>query len=244
MKHKHLKQILIANRIIPQTLSQTKQALILVAQKEKFILEDALKALKYNKNIQPNTQGNYTIEQYLNEVNKITHRYYALYIQISQFEAFLRTYINHKMIKHYGKVWHRDSIMRDLGEFNKPTITSLDKPSKALNSISFGTLELVLFNGSRFINVFEPHIKKHKILTKSNKPKYNNKKEIKKLFSIIRNARNDICHHRQIGESIQANPKYQKQKMTLSNVTKALRELKILLGYDTRFDVKSIHLTY
>jgi hypothetical protein len=134
--------------------------------------------------------------------------------------------------------------MHDLNEFKHQSIQNLSKPSKALNSISFGTLELVFFNGSRYGGVFEKHMKKYKILTKINKPKYNNQKEIKTLFSIIRNARNDICHHRRIGESIRANPKYTKNKMTLSDVTNALHDVKLLLNYDDRFDVKKIQLHY
>jgi hypothetical protein len=148
------------------------------------------------------------------------------------------------MIKTYGNQWHKHIIMHDLNEFKHQSIQNLSKPSKALNSISFGTLELVFFNGSRYGGVFEKHMKKYKILTKINKPKYNNQKEIKTLFSIIRNARNDICHHRRIGESIRANPKYTKNKMTLSDVTNALHDVKLLLNYDDRFDVKKIQLHY
>ena len=243
MNHKHFKQILLANNIVPKTIGETRAALKLVEQKEKFILEDAAKALVYNKQILP-IEGCYTLEQYIYEVQKITHRYYMLYIEISQFEAYLRTYINHKMVKVYGEKWHTHSIMNDLDDFKKQDISHLDKPSKALNSISFGTLELVFFNGSRYVNVFEHSIKKEKIHTKDNKPKYNNKKEIKSLFSIIRNARNDICHHRRIGESIRSNPKYKKHKMTLSDVHKSLHDLKTLLGYDDRFDVQGIELRY
>ncbi|QOG11240.1 hypothetical protein [Arcobacter sp. FWKO B] len=243
MNHKHFRQIILANNIQPQTFGQTKLCLKLVTQKEKFILEDAVKALLHNKQINP-LNGFYSTNQYINQVLQITHRYYALYIQISQFEAFLRTFINHKMIKGYGNQWHKDAIISDISDFSKYEIQKLDKPSKALNAISFGTLELIFFNGSRYGNIFEKYIKKHKILTKDHKIKYNNKKEIKSLFSIIRNARNDICHHRRIGESIRTNPKYSKHKMTLSKVTNALEDLKILLGYDNRFDVKSLKIEY
>jgi hypothetical protein len=163
---------------------------------------------------------------------------------MSQFEAFLRTFINHKMIKAYGDQWHLDVIMDDLNDFQKPDIKSLNKPSQALNSISFGTLELVFLNGSRYGNIFESYIQKNKILTKDGKPKYNNKSQIKALFSIVRNARNDICHHRRIGESIKSNPKYNKKHMTKSDVSNALHDLKVLLGYDDRFDVQAIALKY
>lgn len=243
MNHKHFKQILISNNIFPLNLSETKLALKLITQKEKFILEDSVKAIIYNKKITP-INGKYTLKQYIREIQKITNQYYLLYIQISQFEAFLRTYINHKMVKSYGDKWHRDIIMTDINDFQKTSIQNLDKPSQALNSISFGTLELIFFNASRYTNVFEKHIKQNKILTKLNQPKYNNKKEIKTLFSIVRNARNDICHHRRIGESIKSNPKYTKQKMTKSEVLNALEDLKILLGYNNIFDVKSIELKY
>jgi len=243
MNHKHFKQILISNNIIPSNFGETKLALKLITQKEKFILEDSAKAIKYNKRIIP-INGKYALKQYILEIQKITNQYYLLYIQISQFEAFLRTYINHKMVKNYGDKWHRDVIMKDINDFQHTSIQNLDKPSQALNSISFGTLELIFFNGTRYLNVFEKHIKHNRILTKSNQPKYNNKKEIKPLFSIVRNARNDICHHRRIGESIKSNPKYTKQKMTKSEVLNALEDLKILLGYDDTFDVQSIQIQY
>ena len=48
MNHKHFKQILISNNIFPLNLSETKLALKLVTQKEKFILEDSVKAIKSN----------------------------------------------------------------------------------------------------------------------------------------------------------------------------------------------------
>ena len=243
MNHKHFKQILISNNIIPKTLSETKLCLKLIKQKEKFILEDSAKALKYNKNIQP-LNGNYSINQYLDEIQRITNQYYLLYIQLTQLEAFLRTYVNHKMVQVYGNQWHKQSIMDDLNDFRQSSIKNLQKPSYALNSISFGTLELVFLEGSRYANVFEKYIKKNKILTKANTPKYNNKKEIKTLFSIIRNVRNDICHHRRIGESIKTNTKYTKKKMTKSEVITALNDLKILLGYKNIFDVKSIEIKY
>jgi hypothetical protein len=67
---------------------------------------------------------------------------------------------------------------------------------------------------------------------------------IKDLFIVVRSVRNDICHHRKIGESISYNPKYRKQKMTKSQVLNALEDLKILLGYDNTFDVKSMDLKY
>ncbi len=241
--HKHLRDILIDNSIIPQSCRETKLALTLVTQKEKFILEDSAKAIVNNKKIVP-INGQYGLKQYLNEIQNITNQYYLLYIQISQFETFLRTFINHKMIKTYGDKWHRCDIMMDINEFRKDAIRSLDKPSQALNSITLGTLELIFFNGSRYINVFEKHIKQNKILSKQNKPKYSNKKEIKTLFSIVRNARNDICHHRRIGDSIKSNPKYKKQKITKSEVFKTLEDLKTLLGYSNIFDVKSIDLNY
>ena len=243
MNHKHFKQILLANNIIPRTITETKIGLKLVVQKEKFILEDSAKALNNNKKI-VKVSGAYSIGQYIQEIINITNQYYLLYIQISQFEAFLRTFINHKMVKDYGNQWHLDGVMNDLDDFKKLDIRRLDKPSKALNSISFGTLELVFLNGSRYSNVFESYIKKDKILTKDGKPKYNNKQQIKVLFSIVRNARNDICHHRRIGESIKSNPKYNKKNMTKSDVSNALHDLKILLGYDDRFDVKAIALKY
>lgn len=134
--------------------------------------------------------------------------------------------------------------MNDLNDFQTSEIRSLQKPSQALNSISFGTLELVFLNGSRYVNIFERFIKKDKILNANSTPKYSNKHQIKGLFSIIRNARNDICHHRRIGESIKSNPKYKKQRMSKSDVVNALHDLKIILGYDDRFDVQSIQLDY
>lgn len=243
MNHKHFKQILLINNIIPRTITEAKIGLKLIVQKEKFILEDSAKALNNNKKI-VKVSGKYSIGQYIQEIINITNQYYLLYIQISQFEAFLRTFINHKMIKVYGNQWHLDAIMSDLNDFQKQDIKRLDKPSKALNSISFGTLELVFLNGSRYANVFESYIKKNKILTSDGKPKYNNKQQIKALFSIVRNARNDICHHRRIGESIKSNPKYTKKNMTRSDVANALNDLKTVLGYDDTFDVKSIELKY
>ena len=167
-----------------------------------------------------------------------------MYIQISQFESFLRTYINHTMVKHYGNNWHQHQIMKDLAEFQSNKMLKIQKPSQALNSISFGTLELVYLNGSRFGNIFQSKLQINKILTKDGKPKYHNKDLIKNLFSIIRNARNDICHHRRIGESIKSNPKYRKKKMTRSEVNKSLNDLKILLGYDNQFDVVSVDFKY
>lgn len=233
----------MANNIVPTSLSETKTALKLVRQKEKFILEDSAKALTHNKKILP-VGNHYTIDQYFEEIKNITNQYYWLYIQISQFEAFLRTFVNHRMVKAYGTQWHLDPVMADLNDFQTAEIRALPKPSQALNSISFGTLELVVLNGSRYGNIFEKFIKKEKIRTADGKLKYANKHQIKGLFSIIRNARNDICHHRRIGESIKSNPKYTKQRMSKSDVVNALRELKILLGYDDRFDVQSIQLDY
>lgn len=243
MNHKHFRQILLSNHIIPQNISEIKLGLKLIKQKEKFILEDAANTLKYNKNVDFK-EGKYTLSQYIQQIQNITNQYYLLYIQISQFEAFLRTYINHKMIKTYGNRWHKNSIMNDIREFENMDIKKYDKPSKALNSISFGTLELIFLNGSRFSTVFQKNLKSNKILTKDNKIKYHNKFLIKNLFSIVRNARNDICHHRRIGESIKQNPKYRKNKMTKSDVVSALNDLKILLGYDDIFDLKSIKLQY
>lgn len=243
MNNKHYKKILLHNNIVPNSDNEKSIALKLVTQKEKFILEDAVNALVYNKMILT-VNSKYSLHQYIDEVNKITNQYYFMYIQISQFEAFLRTYINHKMIRVYGDKWHQHSIMKDLAEFNSQIMTSIDKPSKALNSISFGTLELVYLNGSRFGNVFQDKLHSNNILTKDAKPKYHNKGLIKGLFSIVRNARNDICHHRRIGESIKSNPKYRKKKMTRSDVVIALNDLKILLGYDDQFDAKSVNLEY
>ena len=243
MNNKHYNNILLHNNIVPNSDAQKEIALKLVIQKEKFILEDAVNALVYNKTISQ-IDGKYTLQQYIDEVNKITNQYYFMYIQISQFEAFLRTYINHKMIKAYGDKWHRHPIMSDLTEFQTTTMSRIDKPSKALNSISFGTLELVYLNGSRFGKVFQSKLHFSEILTKDGKPKYHNKELVKGLFSIVRNARNDICHHRRIGESIKSNPKYSKKKMSRSDVVKSLNDLKILLGYDDQFDVKSVNLEY
>ncbi len=243
MNNKHYKKIILDNNIIPKDSNEEKMALKLVMQKEKFILEDASNALIYNKSIKPDGEA-YTINQYINEINKITNQYYYLFIQISQFESFLRTYINHKMISVYGVKWHQNFIMNDLDDFRKVNTKSLNKPSKALNGISFGTLELVFLNGSRYVNVFQSGLDTNKILTQDNKPKYKNKDMIKSLFSIVRNARNDICHHRKIGESIKSNPKYRKNKMTHSEVKQALNDLKILLNYDDQFDVQVVHLEY
>lgn len=243
MNHKHYKSILLDHFIVPKNEQEIEIALKLVMQKEKFILEDSVNALTYNKSIKP-LDGTYTLQQYIHEINKITNQYYFMYIQISQFEAFLRTYINHAMIKVYGEKWHQNPIMQDLDDFKKNSICALDKPSKALNSISFGTLELVFLNGSRYINVFHPHLHINKILAKDGKPKYKNKDLMKGLFSIVRNARNDICHHRRIGESMRANPKYSKKKMSRSDVMKALTDLKVLLDYDDQFDVQAVHLEY
>ena len=64
------------------------------------------------------------------------------------------------------------------------------------------------------------------------------------LKDFQQNARNDICHHRRIGESIKSNTKYTKKKMTKSDVQNALEGLNILLGYDNLFDVKEIKLKY
>lgn len=224
-------------------MSETKLGLKLIKQKEKFILEDGVKALKYNKNI-TSLNGNYSLEQYLQEIQRITNQYYFLYIQISQFEAFLRTYINHKMVKVYGNRWHKNSIMSDLKDFNSTNILRYNKPSQVLNSISFGTLELVFLSGSRYANVFQKDLNINKILAKNGKPKYHNKDMLKDLFQLVRNARNDICHHRRIGESIKSNPKYKKKKMTKSDVLHSLNDLKILLGYDDTFDVKDVKLQY
>lgn len=243
MHNKHYSNILLSNNIIPKNDTEKEIALKLVTQKEKFILEDAVNALIYNKTISP-VDSKYTLKQYIDEVNKITNQYYFMYIQISQFEAFLRTYINHKMIKAYGDKWHQHSAVQDLTEFQTKIMEQIDKPSKALNSISFGTLELVYLNGSRFGNVFQANLHATTILTKDGKPKYHNKGLVKGLFSIVRNARNDICHHRRIGESIKSNSKYSKKKMSRSDVIKSLNDLKILLGYDDQFDVKSVHLEY
>lgn len=44
--------------------------------------------------------------------------------------------------------------------------------------------------------------------------------------------------------SIKSNPKYTKQRMSKSDVLNALKDLKIILGYDDRFDVQSIQLEY
>lgn len=243
MNHRHFKQIIADNNIATNTITEIKLALKLIKQKEKFLLEDSAKALNYNKKI-VKVSGKYSLNQYIQEVIKITNHYYLLYIQISQFEAFLRTFINHKMVKAYGVQWHKDPIMNDLDDFLKPTIRNLDKPSKALNSITFGTLELVMLSGSRYGKVFDASLKKDKILAKDGYPKYSNKHQIKTLFSIVRNARNDICHHRRIGESIKSNPKYTKKHMTRSDVSNALNDLKIVLGYDDTFDVQAIELKY
>lgn len=244
MNHRHFRQIVLANNIVPTSLfSETKTALKLVRQKEKFILEDSAKALVHNKKILP-IGTHYTIRQYFEEIKNITNQYYWFYIQMSQFEAFLRTFVNHRMVKVYGIQWHLDPVMSDLNDFKTTEIRSVQKPSQALNSISFGTLELVFLNGSRYGTIFEKLIKKEKIITADGKVKYANKHQIKGLFSIIRNARNDICHHRRIGESIKSNPKYTKQRMSKSDVVNALNDLKILLGYDDRFDVQSIQLEY
>ena len=67
MNHKHFKQILISNNIIPATMSETKIALKLVKQKEKFILEDSVKALHNNKKNKLQN-GHYSIQQYINEI--------------------------------------------------------------------------------------------------------------------------------------------------------------------------------
>ena len=76
MNHKHFKQILLSNKIIPKTISETKIALKLVQQKEKFVLEDAAKALIYNKQI-ISVDGCYTLEQYINEVRELPFGYRA-----------------------------------------------------------------------------------------------------------------------------------------------------------------------
>lgn len=91
MNNKHYNNILLHNNIVPNSDAQKEIALKLVIQKEKFILEDAVNALVYNKTISQ-IDGKYTLQQYIDEVNKITNQYYFMYIQISQFEAFLRTY--------------------------------------------------------------------------------------------------------------------------------------------------------
>lgn len=158
MNHRHFIQILLANNILPTSLSKTKIALKLIRQKEKFILEDSAKALTHNKKILL-IDNHYTIGQYFEEIKNITNQYYWLYIQMSQFEAFLRTFVNHRMVKAYGTQWYLDPVMSDLNDFQTKDMRSLQKPSQALNSISFGTLELVFLNASRYGNVFEKIIK-------------------------------------------------------------------------------------
>ena len=68
------------------------------------------------------------------------------------------------MVKSYGDKWHKNIIMKDLKDFQQTSIQNLDKPSQALNSISFGTLEWVFLNGSRYANIFQKDIKFNKIL--------------------------------------------------------------------------------
>ena len=118
MNNKHYNNILLINKIIPNNDDEKDIALALITQKEKFMLEDAVNSLIYNKTIFPENEK-YNLMQYINEVNKITNQYYFMYIQISQFEAFLRTYINHKMIEKYGSSWHQDPICRILGYTSK-----------------------------------------------------------------------------------------------------------------------------
>jgi len=79
MFNKHYNNILLKNNIIPNDDNQKKIALSLVTQKEKFILEDAVNALMYNKTILPKNEK-YNLIQYINEVNKITNQYYFMYI--------------------------------------------------------------------------------------------------------------------------------------------------------------------
>lgn len=58
------------------------------------------------------------------------------------------------MINIYKDKWHKHTIMDDLKDFQQNSIKNLDKPSAALNSVSFGALELIFLNGSRYQNVF------------------------------------------------------------------------------------------
>lgn len=129
MNHKHYKSILLDHFIVPKNEQEIEIALKLVMQKEKFILEDSVNALTYNKSIKP-LDGTYTLQQYIHEINKITNQYYFMYIQISQFEAFLRTYINHAMIKVYGEKWHQNPIMQDLDDFKKTVFAHLTNHQK------------------------------------------------------------------------------------------------------------------
>jgi len=244
MHYKHLKSLILCHNIRPYGNNQLQRALRIIKQKEKFIIEDAVRALIKNPHTQPVRSGHYSISQLIREINTITNQYYFLYIQISQFEIYLRTYINHKMIKNHGRQWHLNNVMSDLKEFNTPVVKGLSKPSQALNSISFGTLELVFLNGGRFGSVFLPELLTDRVLNKDDTPKYSSKKKIKPLFSIIRNARNDICHHRRIGESIKSNPHYKKKNMTRSDVINALKDLMALVDYESELDVQQVQLQY
>ena len=135
-------------------------------------------------------------------------------------------------------------LSNDLNDFQKPQIQQLSKPSQALNSISFGTLILVIFNGGRYNSVFKTCFHQDKILNDNGSIKYSNKDKLKKPFSLIRNARNDICHHRRLGESMRQNQRYRRTRISRSDILKALKDLKILLDYDDEFDVKEVHLRY
>ena len=80
MNHRYFKQILLANNIVPTRYSETKIALQLVRQKEKFILEDSAKALIHNKKIVP-IGKHYTVAQYFEEIKKllVTKNYFCKY---------------------------------------------------------------------------------------------------------------------------------------------------------------------
>ena len=73
---------MIFNNIFPLNLSETKLALKLITQKEKFILEDSAKAIIYNKKITP-IDSKYTLKQYIREIQKITFaKTYSLPIDV------------------------------------------------------------------------------------------------------------------------------------------------------------------
>ena len=87
MNNKHYNNILLINKIIPSNDDEKDIALALITQKEKFMLEDAVNSLIYNKTIFPENEK-YNLMQYINEVNRITNQYYFMYIQISNLKHF------------------------------------------------------------------------------------------------------------------------------------------------------------
>ena len=71
MFNKHYNNILLKNNIIPNNDDEKNIALALVTQKEKFILEDAVNSLTYNKTILPQNEK-YNLIQYITQLSNET----------------------------------------------------------------------------------------------------------------------------------------------------------------------------